>query len=188
MVSAIPNRIGLPFLLRVIEVRSLTPLAAKTPRSRRATKSQLGSSLPTDKLNSARSRAQPAISRRTRIDQTCLGRSGRFRQMTRPLLQGARTGRRTGSRSTDMGLTPFLRANLLRSYQRRQDITHLKCGLIASRRRSVVAGVQDRVFAVLARTTGGLNPGACNIIMISRTPVRPHRRPRGRSTSGKSIV
>lgn len=60
-------------------------------------------------LNSARSRKLPAISRRTRMDQTCRGRSGRFWPTIRPLFQGARTGRRIGRKSTGMGLPPVHR-------------------------------------------------------------------------------
>ena len=52
--------------------------------------------LSTAMLNNARSRALPAISRRTRMDQTCLGMSGRFWPMMRPLFQGTRTGHRAG--------------------------------------------------------------------------------------------
>lgn len=100
-----------PVLLWIIEVRSLTRPAAKTSRTLRPTRSQPRNLLSTAMLNSARSRALPAISRRTRMDQTCRGSSGRFWPMMRPLFQGARTGRRTGRKSTDMGLPPVRRAD-----------------------------------------------------------------------------
>lgn len=100
-----------PVLLWIIEVRSLTRPAAKTSRTLRPTRSQPRNLLSTAMLNSARSRALPAISRRTRMDQTCRGSSGRFWPMMRPLFQGARTGRRTGRKSTNMGLPPVRRAD-----------------------------------------------------------------------------
>ena len=77
VVSVISNRTGLPVILWFNEVRSLTRPAVKTSRTLIATRSQPRSLLSIAILNSARSRALPAISRRTLMDQTCRGRSGR---------------------------------------------------------------------------------------------------------------
>ena len=49
-----------------------------------------------------------ASSRRTRIAQTCFGRSGRFRPTIRPLFQAARWGRSIGRFENDMDVPPNL--------------------------------------------------------------------------------
>ena len=58
-----------------------------------------------------RSAGLSAISRRTRMDQKCRGKSGRFWPMMRPLFQATRTGRRAGRRSAGIGIPPVHRAH-----------------------------------------------------------------------------
>jgi len=110
VVSAISKRTGMPVLLWIIEVRSFTRPAEKPSRTLRPTRSQPRNLRSTAMLNSARSRALPAISRRTRMDQTCPGSSGRFWPMMRPLFQGMHAGRTAGRSTTDMELPPVHRA------------------------------------------------------------------------------
>jgi hypothetical protein len=58
--------------------------------TRSLTRSQARSLLSIARLKIARSRLDPAISRRTRMDQTCFGSRGFFWPMSNPLFQGRR--------------------------------------------------------------------------------------------------
>ena len=84
----------------------------RTKVAHRATRSHPRSLLSTATLKSARSRGAAAISRRTRIDQTCFGWSGRFWPTTRPLFQARRDGRGAGRNSVDTAKPPVLRPTL----------------------------------------------------------------------------
>jgi hypothetical protein len=76
----------------------------------------------TAKLNRARSRALPTISSRTLMDQTCRGRGGRFCPTMCHLFHAARTGRRAGKRSMDMGLPPAHRTHPSSVFRRCQQM------------------------------------------------------------------
>ena len=90
------NRTGFCVLLCRIDVRSLIWPAAYTSATFRRTRSQPLSLLSMAVLNRARPRRFSAISRRTRIAQTCFGRSGRFWPTMRPLFQAGRCRRMAG--------------------------------------------------------------------------------------------
>ena len=73
----------------VAGARSLTFPSEQTASTRSLTRSQARSLLSIAKLKRARSRSEPTISSRTRIDQTCLGRSGPFLADQQPFVPGS---------------------------------------------------------------------------------------------------
>lgn len=109
--SVTSKRTGLPVLLWMIEARSFTWPAAKTSATSSFTRSHPRSLLSIARLRRARSRTLPAVSRRTRIAQTCFGRSERFWPTMRLLVQAGWHARRTGRFVTGTISTP---ANLSR--------------------------------------------------------------------------
>ena len=88
--SVISNCTGRPvfFWTMVARRRTLAPEQISSTRS--LTRSQARSLLSIARLKIARSRLDPAISRRTRMDQTCFGSRGFFWPMSNPLFQGRR--------------------------------------------------------------------------------------------------
>jgi hypothetical protein len=88
--SVISNWTGRPvfFWTTVARRRTLAPEHISSTRS--LTRSQARSLLSIARLKIARLRLDPAISRRTRMDQTCFGSRGFFRPMSNPLFQGRR--------------------------------------------------------------------------------------------------
>ncbi len=95
--SVISKRTGCRVLLWMIEARSFTWPAEKTSATLSLTRSHPRSLLSIARLKRARSRTRSASSRRTRIAQTCFGRSGRFWPAMRPLFQAGRHARMAGS-------------------------------------------------------------------------------------------
>lgn len=89
--SVISNWTGRPVLSWVPTPRSRTREPEQMFSALRRTKSEARSLLSIARLKRARSRGEPDISRRTRIDHTCLGNSGRFWPTISPLFQGRRT-------------------------------------------------------------------------------------------------
>jgi len=86
--SVISSWTGLPVFFWTIVALSRTTEPVMTLPTWRRTRSQARSLLSKARLKSARSRVDPDILRRTRMDQTCLGRRGRFCPMSSPLFQG----------------------------------------------------------------------------------------------------
>jgi hypothetical protein len=86
--SVISNWTGRPvfFWTIVARCRTLTPEQISSNRS--LTRSQARSLLSIARLKIARSRLDRAISRRTRMDQTCFGSRGFFWPMSNPWFQG----------------------------------------------------------------------------------------------------
>lgn len=84
--------------------RTLPPVAKSTTLS--PTRSHPRSLLSIARLNNAKSRRVSASSSRARTAQTCRGRSGRFRPISRPLFHGGCGGRVAGSWILDMKKSP----------------------------------------------------------------------------------
>ena len=92
--SVISNCTGRPVFFCTIVARCRTLVPEQMSSNRSLTKSQARSLLSIG-LKIARSRLDRAISRRTRMDQTCFGSRGFFWPMSNPLFQG-RCPRSTG--------------------------------------------------------------------------------------------
>ena len=86
--SVISNWTGRPVFFWTIVARCRTFAPEQTSSSRGLTRSQARSLLSIARLKIARSRLDRAISRRTRMDQTCFGWSGFFWPTSNPLFQG----------------------------------------------------------------------------------------------------
>ena len=86
--SVISNWTGRPVFLWTIVARCRTLVPEQTSSNRSLTRSQARSLLSIARLKIARSRLDRAISRRTRMDQTCFGSRGFFWPMSNPLFQG----------------------------------------------------------------------------------------------------
>ena len=89
--SVISNCTGRPVFRCTTIPRSRTSAPEQMSSVLRRTRSDALSLLSIARLKSARSWGEPDISRRTLIDQTCLGNNGRFWPTTSPLFQGWRT-------------------------------------------------------------------------------------------------
>jgi hypothetical protein len=101
--SVISNWTGRPVFFWTIVARCRTLAPEQMSSTRSLTRSQARSLLSIARLNITRSRLDRAISRRTRMDQTCFGSRGFFWPMSNPLFQGRRS-RLIGG--TDMGVAP----------------------------------------------------------------------------------
>jgi hypothetical protein len=86
----ISNWTGRPVFFCTIVARRRTLAPEQISSTRSLTRSHARSLLSIAKLKIARSRLDRAISRRTRIDQTCFGSSGFFWPTSNPLFQGCR--------------------------------------------------------------------------------------------------
>jgi len=93
--SEISNWTGRPVFFWTIVARRRRFVPEQMSSSRSLTRSQARSLLSIARLKIARSRIDRAISRRTRIDHTCLGSRGFFWPTSNPLFQG-RWHRSTG--------------------------------------------------------------------------------------------
>jgi hypothetical protein len=113
--SVISNWTGRPVFFWTIVARCRTLAPEQTSSNRSLTRSQARSLLSIDRLKIARSRLDLAISRRTRMDQTCLGSRGFFWPISNPLFQGRR-GRSIGRTGIGVLHHPAHRAALLRAY------------------------------------------------------------------------
>src|SRR6266436_6505749 len=86
--SVISNWTGRPVFFWTIVARCRTFTPEQTSSNRSLTRSQARSLLSIARLKITRSRLDHAISRRTRMDQTCFGSRGFFWPMSNPLFQG----------------------------------------------------------------------------------------------------
>jgi hypothetical protein len=98
--SVISNWTGRPVFFCTIVARRRTLAPEQMSSSRSLTRSQARSLLSIARLKIARSRLDLAISKRTRMDHTCLGSRGLFWPMSSPLFHGRwrRSIGRTGIR------------------------------------------------------------------------------------------
>jgi hypothetical protein len=88
--SVISNWTGRPVFFWTMVARRLALAPEQISSTRSLTRSQARSLLSIARLKIARSRLDPAISRRTQMDQTCVGSRGFFWPMINPVFQGRR--------------------------------------------------------------------------------------------------
>jgi hypothetical protein len=101
--SVISNWTGRPVFFWTIVARCRTFAPEQMSSNRSLTRSHARSLLSMARLKMTRSRHDRAISRRTRMDQTCFGWRGRFWRMSNPLFQGRWS---LPTERTSMGVPP----------------------------------------------------------------------------------